>query len=114
MSSAASETGRSDVGLYRHPSDVARLVFALIALGFLLLLALLLDSQVSNVSADILAVVEAFPNALVNGLVGLVQLLVTLVPVVALVVLVRGRRWYLLLLLALASVVAAIAMSLLT
>ena len=114
MSSAASETDRSDAGLYRHPSDVARLVFALIALGFLLLLALLLDSQVSNVSADILAVVEAFPNALVNGLVGLVQLLVTLVPVVALVVLVRRRRWYLLMLLVLASMVAAITMSLLT
>ena len=64
-------------------------------------------------SADILAVVKAFPNALVNGLVGLVQLLVTLVPVVALAVLVRGRHWYLLLLV-LASVVAAIAMSLLT
>lgn len=114
MSSAASETDQSDEGLYRHPSDVARLLFALITLGLLLLLALLLDSQVSNVSADFLAVVDAFPNALVDGLVGLVQLLVTLVPVVALVVLVRGRCWYLLLLLGLATVVAATAMSALT
>jgi uncharacterized protein (TIRG00374 family) len=112
--SAASEPGRSHFGLYRHPSDVARLVFALVALGFLLLLALLLDKQVANVSTDILVLVEALPAALVNGLVGLIQLLVTLVPVVALVALTRGRHWYLLLLLLLASVVALIAMSLLT
>ncbi len=84
------------------------------ALGFLLLLALLLDNQVANVSADILSVVEALPEALVNGLVGLVQLVAAAVPVVALAVLLRGRHRQLLLLMLLASIVAGIAMSLLT
>ena len=68
----------------------------------------------ANVSADILALVDAFPEALVNGLVGLVQLVAALMPVVALVVLVRGRHWQLLALMTLASVVAVTAMSVLT
>lgn len=99
---------------YRHPSDVARLVFSLAVLGVLLLLAVLRDTQVANVSADVLELVAALPDAMVNGLVGLVQLLAVIVPIAAVLVLARTRRWQLILLMLLASVIASIAMSLLT
>ena len=100
--------------LYRHPSDVARLVFSLVALGFLLLLALLQGDELANVSVDILTLVDGLPAALVNGSVGVVQLLATLTPIVAVFALFRSRHWQLTVLMVLASVIAAAAMSLLT
>ena len=100
--------------LYRHPSDVARLVFSLVALGFLLLLALLQGDELANVSVDILTLVDGLPAALVNGSVGVVQLLATLMPIVAVFALFRSRHWQLTVLMVLASVIAAAAMSLLT
>ncbi|MDG1267181.1 MAG: hypothetical protein P8O03_12725, partial [Ilumatobacter sp.] len=100
--------------LYRHPSDVARLVFWLVVLGFLLLLSLLQENALANISSDVLALVDGLPNAMVNGLVGLVQMLATLMPFVAVFVLLRSRYWQLSLLMVLASVIAAGAMSILT
>jgi len=100
--------------LYRHPSDVARLVFSLVVLGFLLLLSLLREDELANISVDVLALVDGLPDALVNGLVGLVQMLATLMPFVAVFVLFRSRYWQLSLLMVLASVIAAGAMALLT
>ena len=100
--------------LYRHPSDVARLAFSLTALGVLLLLAVVQDTQVANISIDILELVDALPDALVNGLVGLVQLLALLTPIVAVFLLLRAKQWQLTLLMVLASVIAATTMSLLT
>lgn len=100
--------------LYRHPSDVARLVFWLVVLGFLLLLSLLRENELANISSDVLALVDGLPNAMVNGLVGLVQMLATLMPFVAVFVLFRSRYWQLSLLMVLASVIAAGAMSMLT
>lgn len=100
--------------LYRHPSDVARLVFWLGVLGVLLMLAVLRDGEIASISTKILALFDALPAALENGLVGLVQMLATLVPIIAVFVLYRSRRWQLSLLMVLASVIAAIAMPLLT
>ena len=88
-------TANAHTTLYRHPSDVARLVFSLVVLSFLLLLSLLRDDQLANISVDVLALVEGLPAALVNGLVGLVQMLATLMPIVAVFVLVRSRYWQL-------------------
>ena len=107
-------TANTQTTLYRHPSDVARLLFWMVVLGFLLLLAVLREDELANISTDILALVEALPAALVNGLVGLVQMLATLMPIVAVFVLFRSRYWQLSLLMALASVIAAVAMPFLT
>ena len=86
-------TANTQTTLYRHPSDVARLLFWMVVLGFLLLLAVLREDELANISTDILALVEALPAALVNGLVGLVQMLATLMPIVAVFVLFRSRYW---------------------
>jgi uncharacterized protein (TIRG00374 family) len=100
--------------LYRHPSDVARLVFALTALALLVLVAVVRDDELSGVSIDILALVDGMPRALVNGLVGLVQLLAFLTPITVLIVLVRARMWQLMLLMALAATIAGVTLVLLS
>ena len=107
-------TANTRTTLYRHPSDVARLVFALVVLAVLVLAAVLRDNELANVSTDLLVLVGALPMALVNGLVGLVQLLAVLAPVVALIVLVRARQWQLMFLMALAAALAGVALVLLS
>ncbi len=100
--------------LYRHPSDVARLTFALGALAVLVLIARLQDDELAGVSTDLLTLVDGLPSALVNGLVGLVQLLALLAPTVALIVLVRARLWQLMFLMALAAGLAGVTLVLLS
>ncbi len=99
---------------YRHPSDVARLVFALSVLGVLLLLAQLRGAEVASLTVDLLAVVDGLPSALTDGLVGLVQLVATIGPLVGIILLLRRRRFQLLALMALAALIAAVAMVLLS
>jgi undecaprenyl-diphosphatase len=107
-------TTETQTTLYRHPSDVARLTFSLVALAVLLLLAVLQNTQLAKISTDILELFSGLPDALVNGLVGLVQLLATLMPVVVVFALFRSRSWQLSLLMVLASLIAAVTMALLT
>ncbi len=99
---------------YRHPSDVARLVFTLVALAVLVLVAVVRDSELAGISTDLLILVDGLPRALVNGLVGLVQLLAVLAPAIALVVVVRARQWPLMFLMALAAAIAGVALVLLS
>ena len=70
------------------------------------MLAVLRDGEIASISTKILALFDALPAALENGLVGLVQMLATLVPIIAVFVLYRSRRWQLSLLMVLASVIA--------
>jgi undecaprenyl-diphosphatase len=105
---------RREPNRYRHPSDVARLVFALILIALLLLLETIAPLGLFSVTLDILSIVNELPPALRDGLVGLVQFVATLVPVVAAIYLLIRRRFSLLFILALAAALAAITMSLLT
>ena len=97
---------------YRHPSDVARLLIALIVVGALALLEAIAPSGLLNVTVDILTLVSAIPSALTDGIVGLIQLVATLVPIVIFVVLVKNRRLILLSILVLAAAIAAVSMAL--
>ena len=98
---------------YRHPSDVARLVFSLLVLGALVLLEWIAPAGLLSVTLDVLLIVEDLPPALRDGMVGLVQLLATLAPIVAAIYLVWRREFALLFILALAATVAGVLMSLL-
>ena len=106
--------GRTRRKLYRHPSDVARLVFTLIALGVLIVSAELSSTAIGSFTVDLIALFDGLPAALADGLVGLVQLLATLAPFVVLIVLVRYRQFELLVLMVLAGALAAAAMALLS
>ena len=107
-------TAHPPTTLYRHPSDVARLVFTLGVLAVLLLFAVVQDDELANVTIDLLTLVDALPSAIVNGLFGLVQLLAVLAPILAVVVLVRRRQWQLMMLMALAAGLAGTALVLLS
>lgn len=113
--SAADDTAApTRAALYRHPSDVARLVFSSALLGLVLLAATLGDTQLSGFAVDIIALVDGLPRALANALVGLVQLFTVLVPAAVVTVLVRRRQWTLMGLLALAGAIAGVSMLLLS
>lgn len=99
---------------YRHPSDVARLVFALLVLGALVLIETIAPIGLLSVTIDSLALVEDVPLALSDGMVGVVQLAATLAPVVVVIVLLWQRRFALLAILVLASVIAGVATALLS
>lgn len=102
---APASGGRAE--LYRHPSDVARLVFACGAVALLLLFAVVQENELSGLTVDVLALVDGLPAALVNAMVGLVQLLTLVVPIVVVLGLLRTRQWTLLSLLALSAGIAA-------
>ncbi|MDX2381084.1 MAG: lysylphosphatidylglycerol synthase transmembrane domain-containing protein [Acidimicrobiia bacterium] len=99
--------------LERHPADVARLVFSVILLAALVALAEIAPLGLRSFTVDVLAVVESLPQAVVNGLIGLVQLTAIVVPAIAMVLLVVRRRFVLLALCLLAAVLAAVIMALL-
>ncbi len=99
---------------YRHPSDVARFVFALMLMGALALLETIAPVGVLSVTIDVLALVEDMPSALSDGMVGLVQLLAMVTPAVVIILLVWKRQFALLFILALAGLIAGLAMSLLS
>jgi uncharacterized protein (TIRG00374 family) len=99
---------------YRHPSDVARLIFALLVVGAMALLEAIVPLGLLSVTIDILTIVSDLPSALTDGMVGLVQLAATLAPLVAVVVLVKHRAFVLLLILALDAGIAALSMALLS
>jgi hypothetical protein len=92
---------------------VARLVFSLILLAALVALAEVAPVGVESFTIDVLAVVESLPQALINGLIGLVQLTAIVVPAVAGVMLIVRRRFVLLALCVLAASLAAVIMALL-
>lgn len=99
---------------YRHPSDVARLVFALVVMGALWLLETVAPVGLLSLTIDVLALVEDIPSALGDGMVGLVQLLAAVTPIVVIVLLLWKRQFALLFILVLAAVIAGLAMSLLS
>ena len=100
--------------LYRHPSDVARLVFAGVILGLLLLLTELETARVRSFTLDVLDLFDDMPAAIGDGLVGLVQFAATLAPVVIVAILVWRRRFVELSILGLAALLAAVMMALLS
>ena len=83
-------------------------------LAVALLVAVVQDDELANVSADLLMLVDGLPSALVSGLVGLAQLLAVIAPIIALVVLVRARQWQLMMLMALAAALAGVVLALLS
>ncbi len=111
---SVSTVGGADATLYRHPADVARFIFSLLILGLLLLVGRLATDGLLSFSIDLLALVDGLPDAIADGLVGLVQLIATITPVVVAVVLVFRRNLRLLFVLVLAAVLAAIGTSLLS
>ena len=117
---AASQPSFDDVATedagkrYRHPSDVARLVFALLVMGALALLETVAPVGLLSLTIDVLALAEDMPSALSDGMVGLVQLLATLIPTVVIILTLWKRQFALLLILGLAALIAGVAMSLLS
>lgn len=99
---------------YRHPSDLARLVFALTILGVLSLLETIAPLGLLSVTVDLLSLVEDLPPALSDGLVGVVQLVATAAPILTFFVLVWRRRFALVTIVLLAAVIAFAAMALLS
>ena len=99
---------------FRHPSDVARLVFALMVVGGLALLEAVAPLGLRSVTVNVLTLVSAIPSALTDGMVGLIQLGATIVPFAIAVVLVRHRNLALLSILVLAAAIAAVSMALLS
>jgi undecaprenyl-diphosphatase len=99
---------------YRHPSDVARFVFSLLLLGVLLLLDLIAPNGLRVLSAELLLLVDGLPDAIADGLVGLVQLIATLLPFVLAGFMLWRREFLELLILAGAAGLAALVMSLLS
>ena len=100
--------------MYRHPADVARFVFSLLILGSLLLVGHLASEGLLTFSIDLLALVDGLPNAIADGLVGLVQMVATIAPIVVAIVLLLRRQLRLLFVLVLAAGLAAIGTSLLS
>jgi uncharacterized protein (TIRG00374 family) len=96
-----------DRRLYRHPSDVARLVFNLALLAGFIVLGWLAPSGLRSFGADLLNLVEALPRPAVEGLVGVIQLLAVVLPIVGVSVLVWRRRFALLGILVLAAAIAS-------
>ena len=106
--------GRGQAKLYRHPSDVARLVFTLLVLGVILLLGTVTKKGMLRVTLDLLELFDDLPNAVKDGTVGLVQVAATLLPVVIAILLIWRRDFRLLFVLALAAVLAAAGTALLS
>ena len=100
--------------LYRHPSDVARFVFSLLILGAILLLGRVAEQALLRLTVDLIELFDQLPDALEDGLVGMVQLVATVAPIVAMVLLIIRRNFRLLFVLALAAALAALATSLLS
>ena len=92
---------------YRHQSDVARFVFSLLILGALLLLDLIAPTGIRVVSAELLLIVDDLPDAISDGLVGLVQLVATLLPFVIIGWMLWRREFLELVILAGAAALAA-------
>ena len=106
--------GRPDVARrYRHPSDVARLVFAALVIAALLLLELLVPAALSTFSVDVVALVDGLPDAIADGIVGLVQFGAALAPLAVAAWLLLQRRISQLLIVAGAAAFAAVLMALL-
>ena len=99
---------------YRHPSDVARLVFAVLVICALALIETIAPAGVASLTIDILNLVAGLPPALTDGMVGLVQLAATAAPIVVLILLAWKRNFSLLLILLLAAAIAAFSMALLS
>lgn len=99
---------------YRHPADVARLVFALVVLAGLALLEAVAPAGLLSLTEDILALVDSLPDALADGMVGLVQLVAAITPFVIVGYLVAKRQFSLLVIVALAAGVAAMCMALMS
>ena len=100
--------------LYRHRSDVARLVFNLALLGGLVLLAWLAPNGLRTFGVDVLNLVDALPRTIVEGLLGVVQLVAIVLPVAVVLGLLWRRAWALLGILAAAAALAAASMALLS
>ena len=77
---------------YRHPSDVARLVFAVIVIGVILLIEAIAPLGLLTISLDLLTLVDGVPPALADGTVGLIQLTATVAPVAFAVLLIVRRE----------------------
>ena len=100
--------------LYRHRSDVARLVFNLALLGGLVLLAWLAPNGLRTFGVDVLNLVDSLPRTLVEGLLGVVQLVAIVLPGAVVLGLLWRRAWALLGILAAAAALAAASMALLS
>jgi len=97
---------------YRHPSDVARFIFSLLILGALLLLDLIAPTGIRAVSAELLLIFDDLPDAISDGLVGLIQLIATVLPFVILGRMLWRREFLELVILAGAAALAAGGMAL--
>ncbi len=82
--------------LVRSPSDVVRLVLALVLVAVGLVVATAGQGTLRGFEADLLAFVSGLPAGLTDFLVGIVQFVATLVPLAVVVVLVVRGRWRLL------------------
>lgn len=89
-------------------------MFSLSLLALLIALAEVAPVGVRSFTVDVLTLVESLPQALVNGLIGLVQLTALVVPIIAAVLLLVRRRFILFSLCVLAAILAAVIMAVLS
>jgi len=78
---------------YRHPSDVARMVFAGLIVATILLFDAVLEQQFQQFSRELIIALDGLPPIIVDGTVGLIQVLATVAPIAVLWTLLRQRSW---------------------
>jgi hypothetical protein len=90
----------------RSPSDLLRLVVALLLVAIGLLVQYAAREEMGDLERQVLALFDGLPGVLRRFLVGLIQVIALVVPAAAIVTLAVLRRWRTLLLALLAGVVA--------
>jgi hypothetical protein len=97
---------QGEVRYVRSPSDLLRLVIALVLVAIGLLVTFAAHRTLGDLEREVLALFDGLPGALRRFLVGVIQIVAIVVPVATAVTLAVLRRWRTLLLALLAGVVA--------
>lgn len=94
----------------RHPSDLLRLIVALVATIIGFLLATTLNELSEAITVEVIEGFDAFPNWVIVGAVAIVAILTLFLPLIVIGYFVRKRQWRRLGLAALAVIVALVAL----
>lgn len=94
--------------------DLLRLLVGLVLGAAGLFAATFADGTISGVESDVIDAVGRIPDSIEQAVVGSAQIIATFVPIFAFVVIVWRRRWRLLLMLLLSSIIASIAIGVVT
>jgi uncharacterized membrane protein YbhN (UPF0104 family) len=96
------------------PRQIIRLMIGLGAVGVGIVAASLAESTITGIESDVLDAIERIPDQVEQAVLGAAQIIATFVPLAGLGVVVWKRRWRLLLMLWLASIVGGFTVLILT